>query len=199
MKKLNHYIQNYLVFSSPLVFTVMIWAGLVTSEKEILNSGSLLTKIIWELLSWNLILWFVTLIIFLVMIIFLTSTREQVMRRLANIQERDEREIFITGQASRKTFISTLGILIVLLFLSIFNFNIRKLPADEIVDGRAKRLSITLNFKALDESKIERNSNGEILLESKEIPLSKSSILLSLILWQIVSFRMSSRKLQNEL
>ncbi len=197
MNKVNKWLQNYLVFSFPFVLVCMAW-GSIQSDREILLSGSFLAKAAWEVLSWNLMIWFLCLVVFLILMVFIPSTREMVTRRIANIKERDEREIYITGQASKKAFTSTLSILIFLFFISIFTFNVSKIPPEEIVNNRKKSLSIGLNFKLTDDPKIEKDPNGQVLVESKDIPISKSAILLLLIVWQISMFGFSARKIANE-
>jgi len=97
----------------------------------------------------------------------------------------------LISQASKKAFTSTLSILI-------FLFNVSKIPPEEIVNNREKSLSIGLNFKLTNDPKIEKDPNGQVLVESKDIPLSKSAILLLLIVWQISMFGFSARKIANE-
>ncbi|MBK9322702.1 MAG: hypothetical protein IPM97_07110 [Bdellovibrionaceae bacterium] len=197
MNRVNRWLQNYLVFSLPFVVVCASW-GSIQSDREILVSGSFLAKAAWEVLSWNLMIWFLLLIVFLILMVFVPSTREMVTRRIANIKERDEREIYITGQASRVAFTSTLSILIFLFFISIFTFNVSKIPPEEVVNNRAKSLSIGFNFKLTDDPKIEKDQAGQVLLESKNIPLSKSAILLLLIVWQISMFGFSARRIAKE-
>jgi hypothetical protein len=197
MKKVNMWLQNYLVFSLPFVVVCEIW-GSIQSDREILVNGSFLEKAAWEVLSWNLMIWFLCLIIFLILMVFVPSTRDIVTRRIANIKERDEREIYITGQASKKAFTSTLSLLVFLFFISIFTFNVSKIPPEEIINNRAKSLSIGFNFKLTDDPKIEKDQAGQVLMESKDIPLSKSAILLLLIVWQISMFGFSARKIAKE-
>jgi hypothetical protein len=197
MNKVNRWLQNYLVCALPFVLACVAWSA-TGSEREILNGSSFLLRMTWEILAWNLIFWFFCLVVFLLLMLFVPSTRDMVTRRIANVKERDEREIYITGQASKKTFLSTLSVLIFLLFISIFTFNITKIPPNEVVDGHERRMSITFNFKLMDDPKIERNESGQVLFESKDLPLSKSSILLLLIVWQVAMFALSARKIANE-
>lgn len=196
MTKLNRWLQNYLIYGLPLVLICVLWSNF-QDQKEIFAQG-LLSRAAWEILSWNLMLWFVTLIIFLVLMVFNSSTREMVTRRIANIKERDEREVYITGQASKSTFTLTLTILIALLFISVFTFNIRHLEPAERINDQSKSVSIGFNFKLTDKPKIETDQNGNIIFESKDIPLSKSAILLLLIIGQITIFSYSARKLSKD-
>ncbi len=186
-------IQNYLLFSLPFVIICMIW-NTISPEKEILLNPTIFTKIAWEMLSWNLMVWFAVLILFLFMIVIVPSTRESTLKRLANINERDEREEQITGRASRMTYISTLSIMLLFLFLSMFTINIYRAPEAEAINGKRGNVSIGLSLNLLDEPKVESDTTGEVIFESNDIPLSKSAIILILIAWQLLAFNISARR-----
>lgn len=193
MTKVIRIVQTYLFYSLPFILICMAW-GSIKPERDILTDATFFTKVAWEVLSWNLMLWFIVLIVFLLLLVLIPEAREKTLKRLANLKERDEREQYITGKASRSAYISTLSLLIFLLFISIFSLNISKIPDHEIKDGKSKTLSIGLGFSLLDESKVKMDSTGNILFETKDIPLSKSAILLILIGWQLVSFNLSARR-----
>jgi hypothetical protein len=186
-------IQNYLLFSLPFVIICMIW-NTISPEKEILLNPTIFTKFVWEILSWNLMLWFAVLILFLVMLVIVPTTRESTLTRLANIKERDEREEYITGRASRVAYISTLSVMLLFLFISIFTINIYRAPESEAVNGKRGNVSIGLSLNLLDEPKVESNTSGEVIFESNDIPLSKSAIILILIAWQLLAFNISARR-----
>lgn len=193
MKKAIRFIQNYLMYALPFVLICMAW-GTIRSEKEILESSSLFTRALWEILGWNLVLWFVMLIGFLVLIVTVPEVRERTLKRLANLKERDEREQFITGKAARTAYISTLSFMVLLLFFSIFSFNIHRVPESEAINGKRGTLTIGLNFELLDKPRIETNPANQVLLESNDIPLSKTAILLILIIWQLAAFNITARQ-----
>ncbi|MBK7845848.1 MAG: hypothetical protein IPJ71_19605 [Bdellovibrionales bacterium] len=90
------------------------------------------------------------------------------------MKERDEREQYITGKASRTAYISTLSLLVFLLFFSIFSLNIHRLPESEAINGKTGTVAIGLQFNLLDKPRVETNqATGQVLFESKDIPLSK--------------------------
>jgi hypothetical protein len=194
MTKTIRLTQSYLIYALPFVLTCMAW-GTISPEREILANASFLTKAIWEVLSWNLMLWFAILILFLIMLIASSEAREKTLKRLANLKERDEREQYITGKAARTTYISTLSLLVFFLFFSIFSLNINRLPDSEAINGKTGTVAIGLQFTLLDEPRGETNqTNGQVIFESKNIPLSKTAILLILILWQLAAFNITARK-----
>lgn len=194
MNKITRITQTYLIYALPFVLVCMAW-GTIGLEKEILANASFFTKAIWEVLSWNLMLWFAVLIIFLVLLVASREAREKTLKRLANLKERDEREQYITGKASRTAYISTLSLLVFFLFFSIFSLNIHRLPESEAINGKTGTVAIGLQFNLLDKPRVETNqTTGQVIFESKDIPLSKTAILLVLILWQLAAFNLTARK-----
>lgn len=194
MNKVIRFTQNYLLYTLPFVIACMIW-GTISPEKEILKNASFLTKALWETLSWNLMLWFAVLILFLILLVALPEAREKTLKRLANLKERDEREQHITGLAARTTYISTLSLLVCLLFFSIFSLNIHRVPEGEAINGKTGTVEIGLRFQLLDTPRVETEQTGnKVIFESKDIPLSKTAILLGLIIWQLAAFNTSARR-----
>jgi len=196
MTKITRYIQNYLLFGLPLVLICMGW-GTYQTEREILTQSSFLVRALWELLSWNLIVWFLVLILFLILLVVSVKMREKTLTRLANLKERDEREEFITGKASRAAYISTLSLLIFLLFLSIFSVSIYRVPESQAINGKRGTVSIGLKFNLLDQRGPEVGPAGEVLFASSDLPLSKSAILLTLIIWQVGVFSLTARRVNQ--
>ena len=194
MSKFSRWLQNYLIYALPFVLIAMAWSTYLEKQEGAVSGSGFL----WEIFSWNLIFWFVMLLFFVFLIVFHQETREVIVRRIANIRERDEREAQITGRASRAVFVSSLSVLMLLLFFSIFTVNITKYPASEAPMGKRGELSFGLQFSLLDEPKVKSDSKGEVLFESKDLPLSKPAILLGLILWQIGQFHWFSKKLLKE-
>lgn len=195
MNKTIRCIQSYLIIALPFVIACMVW-GTMSPESVILKDATFLTKAAWETLSWNLMLWFTVLILFLILLVIVPSAGEKTLKRLANLKERDEREEYITGRASRATYVSTLSLMILFLFFSVFTLNIYRAPESQAVNGKRGTVTIGLHFNLLDQAKVEKSPAGEILFESKEIPLSKSAIILIFLSWQLLSFNLTARKEQ---
>lgn len=148
MNKTIRFIQNYLIMGLPLVIACMLWETFSPSIENG-NGYSQTAKWIWTGLSFNIMLWFTLLILFLVVLVFVQPVREKTLRRLANMKDRDEREQYITGKASRAAYISTLSLVIFFLFFSLFTFNITKLPPDQNA-GHSLRAGIGIHFSLLN-------------------------------------------------
>ncbi len=197
MIRFVRFVQNYLLGALPFVLICMVW-GTRYTEVEILKNPKVFTIILWNVLSWNLMLWFAVLIVFLVLLVALPKVREKTLRRLANLQERDEREQYITGKAARAAYISSLSILILLFFLSVFSLKITRFPEGETNNGKHGSVAIGLRFSLLDEAPAEGHSVDQIGIEYTHFPLSKTAVLLGLIVWQLVIFNVSARR-ENQL
>jgi hypothetical protein len=193
MSKFIRWAQNYLLFALPFVLLCMAW-GTFQTERQILDQPTFFTKFVWEVLSWNLILWFLVLVAYLILMVFKSEVREKTLKRLANLKERDEREQFITGRASRAAYISTLSLIICLLFFSIFSLNIYHVPESKAVNGKTGTVSIGLSFNLLDQPKLDKSTENKIIFETRDIPVSKTAILLILLIWQLAAFNLAARR-----
>ena len=126
--------------------------------------------------------------------------RDHVIAKLTFIRERDEREVILTGKATRTTFMTTLAILIFLFCLSCFHVSIYKVPPERAVDGKTGMISLGLGFNLLAHSK---QDEPEDTIKKKDIfsyrglPVSSTTVILMLIAWQIISYNYSIRRLTN--
>jgi len=124
--------------------------------------------------------------------------RDQVIAKLTFIRERDEREVILTGKATRTTFLTSLAILIFLFCLSCFQISIYRVPQERAVDGKTGIVSLGLGFNLLEHSKQVR---PEDTIQKKDIfsytglPVSSTTVVLILIIWQIISYNYSMRRL----
>lgn len=179
-------LQTYLVAALPFVLALIFWQAL--SPPESLSGG---LKVLADVLSWNLMFWFAALAFFLVVLLLWPVARERTLKRLANLKERDERELLITGRAARSAYIASIALLICLLFFSVFSLTLRENPPDAAF-GR-HTVSIGLELKFLDEPRETQNTAGSIV-DISGLPLSKPAIILLLLLWQLGAFSLSARR-----
>jgi len=191
MKKLNIYIQKYLLWALPIVLATVLW-GLFQTDSEIRQQGSLALTALWEVMSWTLMIWFLCLLIFMVLLVSRKDTQEATIKHLAGIKERDEREEVVMGLAARRSFVATTSLLIFLLFLSCFTVRVARLP-DQTIDGKKSSLSLGFRFNSTD-ARLVPDGDNQIMYEHRDIPLSKSAIILIILIWQVTTFRFKARK-----
>lgn len=195
MHKLFRYIQNYLIYGFLPVVGLIIWS--IFLNRNIAESN-LLVRIIHEVLSYNTMIWFVTFILFMVSIVIIPGIRETVLRRLANLQERDEREEYITGKAARSSYIATLSLTLFLLFFSLFNFSYSKL-AQSSPDKPGHSVGVGFGYRVFVETAADKQTVEGVtpIFNSTSYAFSGSTLLLILLGWQLLSFNLSARKLSK--
>ena len=191
MNRAIRLLQNYLVLALPPVLACIIWEA-AQPGIEFPQSAPLAERWLWEALAWNLMLWFSALPLFLILLIVAPSVREKTLKRLANLKDEDEREENITGRAARFAYISSLSVLILLLFVSVLSLDVTRLPEGETVDGHHGTVAIGLHFDLLDKS--QTAPGGDTLFALNGLPLSKSAIVLVLLFWQLLSFNIAAKR-----
>lgn len=122
MKKLDSILLKSFLYGLPLVVMLGIFSyyyGLgifsqATGKIKFLYNFAGLIFAIWMLLS----------IYLSVRLMFSGSFRNKVLAKLTFIKERDEREVMLTGKATKTTFLTSLAILIFLFCLSCFQVSL---------------------------------------------------------------------------
>lgn len=183
--------QNYLLYGFPFVVALILWSAFLPPM-----DGSMIMRGLRELLSYNIMLWFTALAIFMVLIVVMPSVRDKTLRRLANLQERDEREEYITGQAARASYMATLSLSLLLLFISLTSFKLSNLP-QTTPDQPKHSAQISFNF-AVFGTPIPNKTEEEranIIFDSQDYSLSPSSIIILLLACQMITFNLTARKI----
>lgn len=197
MNKICRYMQNYLLYGFVFVIALLIWGAWLAyfSPLSLIADSNIVIRILHELLSYNLMAWFSTLVLYMVFMVAIPSVREKTLRRLANIQERDEREEYITGKAARASYIATLSLTLFLLFFSFININLTKLnQTDPHKPGHS--VGIGIHYSFFNDSEVKKSSNEQVtaIFDSNQLSLSSSTIILMLLGWQLVVFNLAARR-----
>jgi hypothetical protein len=196
MKKFDSTLLKVFLFGLPAVavlatFSYFYSSGVVKHFNvyiSLLNSLSGLLIAIWMTLSLYLSL----------RLIVAESFRDHVLARITFIRERDEREVTLAGKATRTTFLTTLAILIFLFCLSCFHVSIYKVPPEKAVNGKTGMVSLNLGFNLLEhprQDKPENRIEGKDIFSYKGLPISSTTVILMLIVWQIIFYNYSIRRL----
>ena len=142
--------------------------------------------VLWILISW----------LFSITMFFSRNNREIFLKKLSGIKERDEREIQIVGKALRTSYLTTMTILLSLLFLSMFHFEVAVNSADTIESGQERGYwGVGLAYNPINPWAITTQKEGyDSYFSYYGLPISPPSLILLLLIWQIVSFRVVSRR-----
>lgn len=123
--------------------------------------------------------------------------RETVLARMTLIRERDEREVMLTGKAAKATMLTSLAILIFLFCLSCFQVSVANLPLEQAVGGHTKLVSFGVGFSLLDGAHRPAEEAGRQVIAYTGLPVSSSTVILGMIVWQIAAYNYSMRKMMK--
>lgn len=127
--------------------------------------------------------------------------RDKVLAKFTFIRERDEREAIMTGKATKATFLTSLAILIFLFFLSCFQISFYRVAPEKAIDGKTGILSLDFSFNLFESS---RQAEPDEALQKKNnifsytgLPVSSTTVIMVLIIWQIAYYNYSIRRLMK--
>lgn len=126
--------------------------------------------------------------------------RDMVMSGLTFVRERDERESMLAGKAAKTAFLTTLSLLVFLFFLSCFHVSVYRVPQEYAVDGKTGHITLGVGFNLLDRDSRElpeSMARRMDIFSYTGLPLSSSAVILILIVWQLVSYNCSMRRLMK--
>jgi hypothetical protein len=196
MKNWFGWLQRYLAWAFPFVLIAMLWSRHCDGGPDV--SAPAWLKLLWEVSSWNLMIWFAGILVFLLLLLFRTKSGDQFLKQLARLKERDEREVLITGQAARSAFLSTTGLLIFLIAVTSVQLSVKNLRPEEIrPDGHTKTISLGLDFDLLEKPKplaTDAHDDDDVVVEKSGLPISKLGLLMFILFWQLSAFYLSSRR-----
>ncbi len=193
MKRLDKYILKYLLYFSP-VMAISV-AGLYMDQKTkdlMLGDGFL-----YNLWGGLIMLWCLAFVYMMFALVFSEQLKNLFVRRVARIHENDEREAQLTGTTSKKTFISSVAVLLLFLFLSVLRVHIYKASEVEIPKGNRGVISIGMGMKFFEPS--SNGNNGEpvgrnYFVNYNGLPLSSDGTLILVLCVQLGLFYYFSRR-----
>jgi hypothetical protein len=197
MKKINNILLKFLLFDLPLVAVLMIWSFFMTLQHQTIFDHGKLPDVIALILAWNIIAWLIVLIFVLAELLIYHDFRSQFFAacaRLAGVKERDERETQAIDRACRYAYISTLSLLVVILFFYSTVVTVSNIPPDKVVNGKHKALSIGFGIALTDESTKSNTTDPNRIFSSWNFPISKWSLIALIIAWHLISFLIYLRR-----
>ncbi len=196
MKKFDSILLKVFLYGLPALAALAIFAYLYSTGA--VNHDNGYAKFMNSIAGFVFAVWMTLAIYLSVRLMFSGSFREQVITRITFLRERDEREVILTGKAMKATFLTSLAILIFLFCLSCFQVSIYRVPQDKAVDGKTGFITLGLSFSLLQHEKQDIAENTipkEHIFTYRGLPISSETIILILILWQILSYNYSMRRL----
>lgn len=198
MKKWDLFLLKGFFYGLPIVVCFAVFAYFI--DWQTVGQSYAYLKPLYDLGGLVLGLWMIISIALSVRMVFSSKFRESVLVKLTLIKERDEREVFLTGRAAKEVLLTSIAILIFLFCLSCFEVSLYRLPPDQIVDGKTRAISLGVKFELFDHATM-KNSDGSLQKESilaySGLPFSHSSVIFGLLIWQIISYNYSMKKLMK--
>jgi hypothetical protein len=206
MKKFDKWIHYFLILGLPVVVGFFIWEYFHL-EPELIKAATLAQREMivkeyaggwWDYAGYFLMMWFFLAVVTTIRLLISNQYREECLSKLGMIKERDEREVEITGFASKFSMIASIALLLFLLFFNSLNVGLKKYN-DRVIDSEGKpkngTLSLGFGFKVLDDKAIVyKNEEKEKEFLYKELPISKTGIIILMIFWQVGTFHLAARK-----
>ena len=162
------------------------------------NYGILLNTLIHISIAQALI-WIPMSLLFVITLFFSRKNRESFFKMLSGIKERDEREVQIVGKALRASYLTTMTIILFMFFISFLSVEISIKPADNVETGKSHRIiSSSLGIEhqlTYPGTEYIRKEGNNLIIQHLAMPVTPPALFLILLLWQIVSFKIVSRKL----
>ena len=196
--KINVWIMKF-VISFFLILSVVIGGIALFSTKGSGEGGE------WMIIAVVAVVWFLAFIFFLANLILFTDFREYVLTKMTKSEPKDEREALLDGLASKKSFLSTLAVIIVVLFLSLFRLTLIN-PTDlERESGQKGILSLGFQTEFLVNNKTSAkemsidqiySTDKGISIRYKGIPLDPSVLIFLILFWHMGSYYYFTRKLK---
>jgi hypothetical protein len=198
MKRFDPVLLKVFLYGLPAV--VVFAAFSYSYSLGVVNHADVYLRLLNSLAGLVIALWMTLSLYLSVRLMVSAPFRDLVIAKLTFIRERDEREVILSGKATRTTFLTSLAILIFLFCLSCFQVSIYTVPPERAVDGKTGIVSLGLGFSLLQHSKqnIPKDTvEKEDIFSYTGLPVSSTAVILMLIGWQVISYNYSMRRLSK--
>jgi len=196
MKRLDSLLLKVFLYGLPLVVALAVL--LYPYRLGIVTHAAGYVKLLYNIAGFIFAFWMMLSIYLSVRLMVSGWLRDKALAKLTFMRERDEREVVLTGKATKTTFLTSLAILIFLFCLSCFQVSIYRVPPEKAVNGKTVVVSLDLGFNLLERSgqaKPDDAIQKKDILSYTSLPVSSTTVILVLILWQIISYNYSMRRL----
>lgn len=198
MKRLDPILLKFFLYGLPAFVAFAVFAYLY--RLYVIDHAFIYFRLLNSLAGIVIAVWMSLSLFLSIRLMVSEPFRDLVLVKLTFMRERDEREALLTGKATRTTFMTSLAILVFLLSLSCFQVSIYQVPTERAVDGKTGMVSLDIVFNLLEHTK---NDHLKEIIEKENIfsytglPISSTMVILILIVWQIISYNFSMRKLDK--
>ncbi len=196
MKRLDSIVLKAFMYGLPAVIALAVFA--LPYNPETISRAPAHLRLLYNFSGFVFAAWMAFAVYLSVRLMVSSAFRDKVLAKLTFIRERDEREVILTGKAARTTLLTSLAILIFLFCLSCLQVSIYRVPPEKAINGKTGMISLGFGFKLLEDSEQKAPDRGVVqqdIFSYKGLPISGTTIILVLIIWQIISYNYSMRRL----
>lgn len=198
MKRVDSMLLKVFLCGIPVIAVLACFAYLYSTGAVSHHAG--FNRLLNNFTGLALALWMVLSIYLCVRLVVSGSFRDQVIAKITFIRERDEREAILTGKAAKTAMLTSLAFLILLFCLSCFHVSIYKVPPENAVEGKTRFLTLSFGFDLLKHGKQDRPEERiqkQDIFSYRGLPVSGTTVILMLIVWQIIAYNYSMRRLMR--
>ncbi len=191
----HHFLIRSFINGIPIYFILSIVGEFLFSK---LPTESTMMSVVSFFLGFCLFWWLAAGVYFFIAILISKKVRENIFSWLFRFKERDEREEVITAKAAKSSFLLMAGVLFICFFISTFRLGYQPSANHENLHGHFTVGHIEMKPEPVD--KIEKvSSSGEAInYNLYNFPLSKTGLIMLVLVIQFAAFRFFSFRYQKE-
>ena len=198
MNNIDKWLFKITLFLLPLIIGFFIWIDANESRMtEILRLKGIEQKI-FILMAFLTLSWILTGLYVTLKMLMSKAFRELSLRKISGLEERDEREVLMSGEAAKYSFISTLALICFLTFISVFQVEYKAYPNGNLEQQKKGHIKVEMDFAPLPKTiKTKGSENKELdeeIITYSGFPISRPVLLLLVGFWLIFSYRFKMRK-----
>lgn len=188
-EKLSYYNLKFVLYTTPIAIITVVLSIYIYKTFGDKNADG----VIFDILGIHFILWFLSLILLVSSLTLLKNFREKILCKLIKSEERDERETYIAGKASKSTLLASIAFLVLLFILSITTIRIEA-PTDAARNaGKKGYVSIGFSTSLIKNSMIQKivqknepdSKDYKFIIHYNGVPLSQSALILLIMIFYI--------------
>lgn len=195
MKKSDFVLSKIFIYGLPMIICLAFFSA--SYERASLKGCGNLADALHSLSGLGLGLWMMLTIYLAIRLLISETFREKILTKITFMKERDEREVLLTGKATKATFLITLALLFFLLCLSCFQVSIYRLPPEKAINGKTGVLTLGTNIvlsqrQAMSVSSQEGSQQN--IFSYRLFPITTTGVILLLIIWHIFWYNFFIRR-----
>ncbi|MGZ3722007.1 MAG: hypothetical protein ACXVA9_03690 [Bdellovibrionales bacterium] len=177
--KVQSVVTRIFLWTSPLAFCVLLVSNFPEVEKSLWENG-FFAPVLGPVLALALMAWLFSLLFVLIATFVSARYKERVLQDVVLRRDRDEREELLSGRAAKTSILVTLAASLLILICTTGQYN----RAEE-----TDHSSVTIgNFHFSEVAPVVTKLEGGVQVMQYQLPMSKMSLVLLIILIQLSSY-----------